>query len=62
MIIHPDTKWMFSILDNPDSWIHGTIFTDFRNQIILHILNQYPLSDEDRQEIEDHPEIYKCLH
>ena len=60
MQIHPDTKWMFSLLDNPDSWIHGTLFRDFRNQIIKQILTQYPVSDEDRKVFDDHPEIYGC--
>ncbi len=60
MIIHADTKWMFALLDNPDSWIHGRGFRDFRNQIIRHIQSHYPLTDEDRKEFENQPEIYEC--
>ena len=59
MLIHPDTKFMFSMLDNPDSWIHEHVLRDFRNQVIRHIKTHYPVNDDDRQEFENHSE-YPC--
>ena len=60
MIIHPDTKWIFSLLDNEDSWVHSNEFKGFRNQMVRQILTHYPTTDEDRKEFEKHPEIYQC--
>lgn len=42
----PDIKWIMTMLDNPDSWLHDRGFEPMKDILIRHVQSYYANEDQ----------------